>query len=86
MDELKLPEMPAPVDWVYSNGGSEQESTFTERQMRAYATQAERMGYLRGLEDAARVCERDVFDGWDAAHAIRELAKKAAIGEGVANG
>jgi hypothetical protein len=82
MDEPKLPPLPI-TDWVglvhraipYEPEWTSDQNGYDEEQMTTYATEAERLGYLRGLEEAAKVCECKGF-GRDSAAAIRALAQK----------
>jgi hypothetical protein len=82
MTEPKLPPLPETSNLLGIAGdgyGSEDRCTnwhaWDEDAMRAYATEAERLGFQRGLEEAAKVCECKGF-GRDAAAAIRALAQK----------
>lgn len=84
MGEIKLPPLPAPAGdvrlWVGSgiiwNSVNTDIPAFTANQMTAYATEAERMGFLRGLEAAAKVVDAAQPFGRiaETAAAIRSLA------------
>lgn len=78
MTEPKLPPLPNPSQHLPPP--LQHLKTFSVFDMTTYATEAERLGYLRGLEEAAKVCDAECCpEGGALGQDIRALALKAAV-------